>query len=269
MQTWPQPLLQHLWPQGHSSSKLQRSRHVPPSLGMGHTPTLPARQTPGWGAPGCGHPPGQPRTAPGGLAAPHLRGCPCRRGCSPCWCTSVPRDTASHPCTPPRTGHCPCPGSLQGHGDPLSPTHPRGSVGHTPPDRLLWYLRARPRTASRSRCRSTSPLAGRRCRPGTGFRAGGGGPSTALPGDTPRGALWEQGTRARLWGPGPAHTPLPVPAAGLPVLTSGRAGAAHGTAGEAAFLLPGTVPVMGAGVLLRAGLRCLPRPHLRALARFV
>ena len=45
VQTWPHPLLQHLWPQGHSSSRLHRSRHVPRPLGTGHAPSLPARQS--------------------------------------------------------------------------------------------------------------------------------------------------------------------------------------------------------------------------------
>lgn len=56
MQMCPQPLLQHLWPQEHSSSKLQRSRHVAASPGTGHTPTLPERQAPSYGVLSCGHP---------------------------------------------------------------------------------------------------------------------------------------------------------------------------------------------------------------------
>jgi len=69
MQMWPQPLLQHFWPQGHSSSKLQRSKHVPQAtLGMGHTPTLPARQNMCYRTPTCGHPSmGHPPVGPAAL----------------------------------------------------------------------------------------------------------------------------------------------------------------------------------------------------------
>lgn len=61
----------------------------------------------------------------------------------------------------------------------------------------------------------------------------------------------------------------PPPGGWAATLTSGRAGAAHGAAREAALVLPGTVPVVGAGVHLRARLRCVLWPHLWALTGFV
>lgn len=70
-------------------------------------------------------------------------------------------------------------------------------------------------------------------------------------------------------GPSPALTSLPCAGAWAATLTSGRAGAAHGAAREAALLLPGTVPVVGAGVHLRARLRWVLWPHLWALTGFV
>lgn len=70
-------------------------------------------------------------------------------------------------------------------------------------------------------------------------------------------------------GPSPAHTSLPWAGGRAAALTLGRAGAVHGAAREAAFLLPGAVPVVAAGVHLRARLPWVLWPHLWALAGFV
>lgn len=214
---------------------------------------------PWWGTPEW------PRMALGDPAGSHLRGCLCRCGRSQCWCTSVPGDTASRPRTPLRTDHHPCPSSLQGHSHPLSRSHPRGLMASSPWQKCSCYLWAWPHTPRCSRCCSTSPLACRRCHPGTGSGACAAGPSMALPAGTARGALRRQGPAQ---GAGPTHT-VPHAGSGLPALTSGWAGTAHGTAGEAALLLPGTVPVMGAGILLLTQLWRLLWPHPRALTRFV
>lgn len=144
---------------------------------------------------------GQPRVAPGYLAGSHPRGCPCRCGRSQRPCTSAPG--ALPVClAPPRTGRWPCPGSLQGHGDPVSPAALGGCWLAHPGSGCPHYLQAQQRTPSHSRCRSTSPLAGRRRHPDTGSRACAGGPSSAP--STSRGALWEEGGRARgPWRPSP------------------------------------------------------------------
>lgn len=213
-----------------------------------------------WGYPTMGHPrvgPGEPGwLLPPGIAVQM-------------W----PQPLLVHLC--PR-GHCESASHSSMHWPPslsqlsagaqplLSPGGPRVLVASAP-QQCSWYLWAQPRTPRRSWCCSTSQLARRCCRPGTGSGACAAGPSTALPEGTARGALHGQGPAQ---GAGPAHTVLRV-GSGLPVLTSGWAGAAHGAAGEAALLLPGTVPVVGAGILLLTRLRWLPRPHPRALAGFV
>lgn len=246
---------------------------------MGHAPTLPAGQS------AC-------RGAPLNVGAPICGA----RHCGPQGCQlaptsrDVPADTATAGAGAPLSL-----GALQ-VGVTLLHALPGGSVlalcGHSrlrsPPagcgagvslpsrQSAPRYLRARPRprTPRRSRSCSTSGPAGRRCRPGTGSCACAEGPRTAQPGGTPRGALWEGG-RVRAAPPAPELLTLlpralcPVRSRGLLVVTPGRARAAHGAAAEAAFLLPGTVPVVATGVLLCARLRCLPWPHLWALAGFV
>lgn len=277
MQTWPQPLLQHLWPQGHSSSKLHRSRQVPPSLGRGHTPTLPARQAPSWGAAGWEHPTvGHPRAAPQGFwetwlaltsrdvhadAATAGAGAPLSLRTLPvsfalvCTLATGPvlalcRGTVTR-------GHLSAPGgwqpALPGQAAPATSGH-----GHALPAAagVAALLLSLADTVVQALAPASAP----------------GVPAWLYPGALP-GVLCRRRGPDRGCGvphiPAPLTHLCPVLAAGLPALTSGRAGAVHGAAREAALLLPGTVPVVGAGVHLCAQLRRLLWPQLWALARFV
>lgn len=95
VQTWPQPLLQHFWPWGHSLSELHRSKHVPRLLGMGHSPSLPARQNALWGTHLWAPTMENPASSRAGLdRGSHLWACPCRHGHSWCGCISVLGGTA-------------------------------------------------------------------------------------------------------------------------------------------------------------------------------